>query len=172
MGTLVNIDEGIRSVVRQALDDLLLPNDEGGLGKRCLLVYPPVPEPCDNRSSNHARSGAPVPFPPGSSCPCCSGSGFRAREASEEVVLKCNWKPKTFALPVPRLEARVPYSLVETKGYLVDLPKVLRAQHMVLAIPVEPYVRQRFRLAGQPGDKSNIVPGRYFVALWEQVSGG
>lgn len=87
---------------------------------------------------------------------------------SETVVLKCNWEPRRFLTPVPGWELRVPNSIVEVKGFLTDLPKLLRARHLVVNIPLAPYLRQEYVLLGEPGDPSNIVSGRYFVAVLEQ----
>jgi hypothetical protein len=177
MAKIFSIDPSIRQVVSDVMDDLLANTSQGGMGKTCRLVYPPKLTPClnciydsvANRSSNRPVSGAPQPFPPGTLCPMCSGKGMNSQEQSEEITLKCNWEPRNFLKP-SSVDIRLPYSVVEVKGYMSDLPKILKCDHLILNLPVEPYIRQKFRLMGEPGDPSNIVPGRYFVAFFERLA--
>lgn len=177
MSKIFSIDAGVRQVVQDALDDLLLPAEEGGLGKHCLLVYPPRYVTCDcqrdavgNKPSARGPNGAPAPFPYLKGCPACNGEGRKATQATEDVVLKCAWDARKFSLPVPNLQARLPYSVVQTKGYLSDVPKLMKADHILINLPIAPFLRQTFKMVGTPGDPSNIVQARYCFALWEQVN--
>lgn len=177
MGKLFALDADIKRVITDALDDLLANEKDGGLGKTCRLVYPPRSVPCNcvkdpvgGKHANRPVGGAPVPFTATQPCPVCNGEGRREDEVSEEITLKCNWEMKKFFFPVRNLELRVPHSVVEVKGYLKDLPKIMKCDHLVLNLPVEPYLRQKFTLAGEPGDPSNIVQGRYFVAALERMA--
>lgn len=146
------------------------------LGKRCRLVYPHTWTDCTNcvshqvgnRSVSHWRSGGPVFFPDGASCPVCGGQGKRAHESSEEISLVCEWEPKKFILPLPSVDVRVPYGLLQTKGEMVHLPKVVRCDHLVVDLPMESLVRARYHLAGEPFDKHQIAQGKFFTALWER----
>ena len=64
MGKIFTLSDDIKSVVTDALDDLITE-----LGKDCRLVYPPRFVPCGNciydpiagKSSNHWKSGGPIP---------------------------------------------------------------------------------------------------------------
>jgi hypothetical protein len=178
MGKLFSLDRQTKQVISDALDDFLVNNADGGLAKSCLLVYPStfvecpncVRDPIGGKSANRPRSGAPVPFTAGQPCPVCSGKGQKEVEQTEEITLKCNWEPKTF-VKVANLDVRVPYSLVETKGFLTDLPKILKADHLVVNLPIASYLRQKFRLEGEPGDPGNIIQGRYFTAVWRRWNG-
>jgi hypothetical protein len=178
MGKLFTLDDSIKSVITDALDDILANTADGGLGKTCLIVYPGRSVPCNNcvwdpignKSANRPVSGAPVPFSSGP-CPVCGGQGRRTDQATEEITLKCNWEMKRFAFPIPSIKLRAPYSLVEVKGYMVAVPKLLKMDYIVVNLPVAPYIRQKFRLASEPGDPSNIVQGRYFIALLERADG-
>ncbi len=60
----------------------------------------------------------------------------------------------------------MPYGTIQTKGYLVDLPKIQRADRAVFQPPIQSTLRMTFRLAGEPADVSNIIQGRYCVATW------
>ncbi len=178
MGKIFSLDDSIKATIQDALDDLLVNGAEGGLGKTCLLVYPPryircencVLDPNSGRSVGRWRHGGPMPFS-ASRCPMCQGEGRKAEEVSEEMTLLCNWDARKFVTPIPNVQLRAPYSLVETKGYLKDLPKLIKCDHMVFQIPVSPIVRQRFKLVGEPSDRSNIIQARYFVAVWERFNG-
>jgi len=175
---IFSIDSDIKSVIQDAMDDMLANTKDGGLGKTCLLVYPARYIKCDNcvldphsgRSTGRYRHGGPMPFNQGK-CPMCQGEGRKAHEVSEEITLNCNWEPRKFVTPIPGIDLKIPYSLVETKGYMSDLPKILKADHMVFQLPVNPIIRQKFKLVGEPGDRSNIVQGRYFYAIWERWNG-
>lgn len=180
MGKIFQLDSDTKQVIQDALDDLLVNNANGGLGKTCLVVYPSryvacvncVLDPIGKKSANRPRTGAPIPFTAGQSCPMCSGQGQKAVEDSEQLTLKCNWEPRKFISPAKgNIDIRIPYSVVEVKGYMADLPKLLKADHLVVNLPIAPFLRQKFRLVGEPGDPSNIIQGRYFVALFERWNG-
>jgi hypothetical protein len=169
MGKIFTLDADVKSIIQDAIDDLI-----GELGKDCRLVYPPkmtycvncASDPIGHKPSNRWKTGGPVHFPMGSLCPMCNGEGRRAEEVTEVIKLLCEWDPKKFVFPVPSLDVRTPFSVVQVKGFLTDLPKVLRCDHMVLQIPIEGIIRKTYKLSGEPGDYSNIVQGRYFVAVW------
>jgi hypothetical protein len=171
MGTLFSLG-AVKPTVRQALDDLITE-----LGKACRLVYPPRWVPCGdcifdavgNKSSNIWRTGGPVPFGAGTTCPLCNGAGKSSQEVSEVVTMLCAWDPRDFYVPVPRLDLRVPNGFIQTKGYLTDAPKMSRADHAIFELPLENSLRQTFKLAGEPVDVSNIIQGRYCVATWKRV---
>lgn len=173
MGTIFTLDSQIKSVIQDALDDLITE-----LGKDCKLVYPPKWSECLNcitpydpigqKPSCFYRQGGPVPFGDGI-CPVCNGAGKQSSEVSEVLKFLCEWNPQKFIRPVSNLNIQIPYSLVQTKGYLTDLPKVLQADHLIFQVPIEGLMRKRYRLASEPGDPSNIIQNRYFVALWQRA---
>ena len=173
MGTIFTLTPALKAVITTALDDLIIE-----LGKNCRLVYPPrmvacnncVYDPVGNKSSNFWLSGGPLPFSSGSTCPFCDGAGRRAEEVTEDVVMLCAWEPRKFFYPVKHRDIRAPFSILQTKGYIQpDLAKVLRSEHLVFQTGIEGLLRKKFKLMGQPGDQSNIIQGRYFIATWEQV---
>lgn len=176
MANIFSIDADTRRVILGVLDDFLADSEDGGLARKCLVVYPPRQARCENcvydqssnRSSNRPRSGAPVPFAVGAACPLCSGRGTREEAATEELVLKCTWEFKKFLSPPQGVDVRLPNSVVEVKGYMTDLPKLLKAQHLVVGLPTAPYLRQAVTLIGEPFDPSSLVPNRYFVSYWQR----
>lgn len=172
MGKVFTLTDSVKSIITDALDDLITE-----LGKPCRLVYPPrwvscqncLPDPIGRKSSNIWKTGGPLPFSNGSICPLCDGVGRRASEASEVVQMLCAWEPKSFFYPLPGVDLRVPYGIVQTKFYLTDLPKVEQCDHMIFQIAIEGIAKRPYKLLGEPGDRSNIIQGRYATASWERA---
>ncbi len=171
MGKIFSLDADVKGIITDALDDLI-----SELGKDCRIVYPPkmvlcancVSDPIGHKPSNRWKTGGPTQFSLGSLCPMCNGDGRRAEEVTEILRFLCEWDPKRFFKPLRNLDVRLPMGICQTKGYLADLPKVLRCDHMVLQVPIEGTLRLTYKLSGEPGDYSNIIQGRYFVATWER----
>lgn len=147
------------------------------LGKDCRLVFHAGSEQCNNclpdpigkKSSNRYLHGGPAPFVNGQTCPLCGGEGTRAVVITESIRLKCEWDSKKFVpLPAP-LDIRISNSVVETKGYMRDLPKVLRADHLLFQTDMDDVRKYKYRLMREPGDKHNVLQNRYFVAYWERT---
>lgn len=172
MGTIFTLTPAIKKVIQNALDDLITE-----LGKPCRLYYPGKVVPCPNcvfdstnqRGGLTFKNGGSVPFPNGTICPVCNGKDLKISQTSEVINMLCAWEPKNFWHPIPSLDIRVPFSLVQTKGYLIDLPKLVKCDYMIFDVDIEGYVSQKFKLVSMPGDRSNIIQGRYFVCTWEQV---
>lgn len=174
------LDAATRAVIAQALDDILLPADEGGLGKRCRLVYPPRFAPCPNcvfdpvgnRSSGRYKAGGPAPFAAGQPCPVCQGEGKTQTAATEDLVLGVTWEPKAFVRPLPaNVDLRTPHATCQTRGFLRYAPKLAKCDHLIVDVPVEGLLRQKMRLAGEVSSPGNIIQGRYCVATWTRFNG-
>lgn len=161
-------------VAQDAIDTIIL-----ALGRPCRLIYPPLTKQCPNcnwdtaakRSSGVYAEGGPMPFNRGQNCPICNTKGVIETEQTDTITLLCNFTPKDWnAMGLPaELQVRVPGAAALTKGFLTDLPKIKRCREAVLATNIEAYTRLRFQLAGDPLDVSNIVQGRYFIALWKRA---
>lgn len=169
MGNIFTITNDIREIAQGAIDDLI-----NELGKTCQVVYPPkrvfcancVYDPIGQKSSNKYKSGGSMPFSFGT-CPMCNGAGYHNESATDNITLLCAWQPQNwFILPQ---NIRVPAGDLQTKGFITDLPKVIACIEMIVELPVEPYIRCKFRLASQPVDPGNIIQNRYFVATWERI---
>lgn len=174
MGVLFTLTLPIKSIIQQALDDLITE-----LGKNVRLVYPAKWVSCVNcvydnighKSSNYYKSGGPLQFPNGGICPLCNGKGKIEQEVTETIRMLCSFDPKDFYRPVPQVDVRLPYgSRIQTKCYLSDLPKIMRADHAVFETDIESVLRQTYKLASEPADVSNIVQGRYVVADWSRIA--
>lgn len=170
MGRIFTLTEDIRQIAKDAIDDLI---DQ--LGKNCRLIYPSVEtdcpnciyDPTTNRSSGRYQAAGPRPFPNGTICPVCRGAGKLSADSSEVIKMLCQWNPRNYQQLPGNIQ--VPNSVLQTKGYLTDMPKVMRSRKMVLEIDIEQYNRFTFELWGEPIDQGNIIQGRYFIALWKRV---
>lgn len=175
------ISDEIRSTAAAALDSLLAPAEEGGLGKHCDLLFEPRRVRCPNcywsaaegRSSNHYKPGGPQPFPDGGLCPVCVGKGVLLTPVRQDIVLLCNWNPRTWvALPgmnPANVNVEVPGGMLQAKGFMKDLPRVLQARKMVVQKPIEGINQYVYALDGEPIDPGNILPGRYFLSMWRRA---
>ena len=171
MAKLFTLSNDVKTIAQNAIDDLI---DQ--LGKDCLLLYPPLPEPRNNcildpignKSSNHWFNGGPMPFPNGSICPMCNGGGFHFKEMTKPIKLLIANSPSEWFVKFPH-NIQVPAGTIQTKGYTTDLPDVLQTRKMVLQVSLQPMIRFTYELAGEPIDQGNIVQGRYWVAMWNRV---
>lgn len=172
MGKIFTLDADIKGVIQDALDDLITE-----LGKDCLLVYPPKMSRCPNcifdpklnKSTNRYNGTGPYFFDKGI-CPYCNGLGKMESSVNEPIKMLCRWEPKKFFYPIQNLDIRKPYSILQTKFYLKDLPKVNKADSLIFQLPIEPYTVMTYTLLNAPGDQSNIIQGRYAVATWERIT--
>jgi hypothetical protein len=165
----------IRPAAQEAIDGLLQ-----GLGKDCQLVFPGKPDFCPNcvwdptakRSSGRAKAGAAQPFAWGTPCPVCKGLGRLADtgEILQPVKLLISWDPAKWWVKPP-VNIQVPAGMMQTKGFLTDLPRVLQSRILIAELPIEPVRKYRFQLAGEPIDPGNILQARYFVVNWTREGG-
>ena len=166
------ITESIRQQVIKYEDAII-----NEAGRKCSLTYPAVKtdcpncifDPTTNRSSGRYKVGGPRPFPTGTICPVCRGAGRLESQQSKDIQLFLNWNPRQWIMPVPTVALEVPFSYVQTKGYLSDLSDILRSRRMIVQSPVPPYVSYTFELYGEPIDPGRIVQGRYCLCMWKRL---
>jgi hypothetical protein len=159
-------------IMSDTIDDMIV-----NFGKDCLLVYPAKQIPCNNcilapiqggngfRSTNTYKQGGPIPFITGNLCPVCGGRGMISQAEKTSVVkLLCRWNPADFILLPGSIE--VPFSVVETEGLLTDWPRVQQSRVMIVELPIQPYIRARFELSGEPVDVNSIAQAKTFTCHW------
>jgi hypothetical protein len=162
----------MQNILKRGYDSLI-----NVLGTPCVIYYPPIWEPCSNcladvignKSSNRYKHGGPVPFQVGSICPACSGNGKRAKETTESSKFLTAYDPKKFFYPVPTLDVRQPYAVIQLEGFLTDLPKLRRAEYVIIHADIKGVAEGRYRLSSEAFDDNNIVQGRYFFCTMEKV---
>jgi hypothetical protein len=174
MGTIFTISDGIRNLAKDAFSDLI-----NQLGKPCKLIFPPkmtacancIPDPIGNKSSNRYNTGGPAPFPMGSICPVCGGKGQIATENSRVVTLLINEDPKQFdkSLQLNNSNIYYPDGTIQAKGFIADLPDVLKCTEMIKDTNIQPYIEYRYKRYGEPLSPGNIVQGAFFISLWTRV---
>ena len=164
------LTQDIKNIAQAAIDDLI-----NQLGKTCRLYYPPNKVACanckldprGNKSSNIWINGGPIPFN-NTVCPMCEGKFFTFQEVTEVITLLCTWNTQPYLQMQPHIQ--VPDGVLMTKGFIEDMPKVMRCQYMMVETAIEPMVHYRYKLAGEPIDPGNIVQGQFFQAMWKRYS--
>lgn len=145
-------------------------------GRDCLLYHTPRKVRCDNcqrlliggvLTATH-RSGGPIPFAHGQSCPVCEGAVLREEQSTETVVLFCVFEPAKFTRPAAAVPVVTAAGLAETHGLMSDWPKVRRAESALLPSSMAGNARARYRRVSEAWDTNDICPGRYFACLWER----
>jgi len=170
MGDLFTLTPDILALAKTAFSDLIVE-----MGKNCELYYTNT-IPCENcipddmigRGSVYNGTG-PNPFNLGM-CPLCNGTGNSQDFTSEIIRMSVNKEIKSFFGKVPNI--RIPDGSIQTRGYIADLPKVLRCDHMICQVELKPYIVETYKLYGTPTDKSNIVQNTFFYATWERYETG
>ena len=166
---------GIQQIAADAFDTLILQ-----FGKPCRLIYPAMMVPCPQgcptpvgakQATDVWRTGGMTKPGNISTCAVCGGTGQITKEQTEEITLLCDFDVKPWnRLQVPQeVDFRVPGGFCQTKGFLTDMPKVLRCQSAVLNTKAEPYLRYTYKLLSEPIENYKIVQGRYFQALWQRA---
>jgi len=175
MGELFTLTPEIIELGRKAFSDMIVE-----LGKNFTLYYPPTFTECVNcyydgesqRSSSVYRPGGPSPFSQGQICPVCVGVGGQLTNITEDIRMSVSFDVKTFYdfKLLKDTTYRIGESIMQSRGYIADLPKVIKCEYMVGPLNTQNYIQQRFKLISQPIDVSNIVQARFFVATWKVIS--
>lgn len=156
------------------LSDALI---DGETGHSCRLYYPAYPTECDNclldprtgKSSNIYKAGGPIPFQNFTICPRCGGSGRSSTKSTENVKLRIYWEPRDW-IDIG-VKFNVAYGICMTIGYMTDLPKIEKAQQILLNADLAPIRRWLCTRAGEAvphGFRQN----RYFIQYLERIGGG
>lgn len=142
------------------------------LGVNCTLYFIPAQIPCDNCENNPVtgkstgiyKSGGPISFS-GTFCPRCNGEGFYTTEESEVIKMRCYFDRNSW------LKAGLNFIASDTSaityGFIEDLPKIRKANSVILNSDQSAYNATRYSLLGEPvlhGFKKN----KYFIATWRQ----
>jgi hypothetical protein len=150
---------------------------DGDTGHQCTLYYPAKPTECDNcildprtrRSTNQYKAGGPIPFQDHTVCPRCGGSGRNTLKPTEIVYLRVYWEPKDWIDIGVKFD--VASGICMTIGYMTDLPKIEKAERILLNSDVKPLRRYFCKRAGEAvphGFRQN----RYFIQYMERTGGG
>ena len=148
-----------------------------GLGKICELIYPPKTTECPNcyydprtrRSNNIYKSGGPKPFENNTICPWCGGVGRSVASVAEQITLRIYWNPSEWSVVGSTIQN--PEGVAQVIGYITDLPKLERAQEIMLNKGVDGIRKYRCQREGEAtpwGFRQN----RYFSQFLRRIGGG
>lgn len=171
MGRILDIPSDVLRDMQAALDDV-----HDLKVKPCRLIYPPrltacscVVDPIGKKPYGYGLHGGPLPTPNLTNCPMCGGTGKKQTEQSEVIDLAVNWHPSQYQ-KIGDQTIRLPAGSILTKGYINLLPKVVRAQELIVNIDLEGYIKYRYKLYGEPIDPYSIFRSHYFMAFWERIA--
>lgn len=171
MGEYFEIEEDDVAYATGVFDDMLVE-----YGKPCKLSFQTTETVCPNcivnprtgESTNRYKTGGPLPFVAGEICPVCEGRGRIGGSGSYTLItMTIDWTPKAW-MNIGAESVRVPAGMVTTRGFMTDLPKVLRCSYAVLDIN-NPYTTNTFKLYGEPYSSGAFVKNRYFMAVWQRA---
>lgn len=166
------LDSSQIAAIKLKLDEMI-----STVGKVCKLYYHSVNIDCENcvnqtqigkKSKNAWRHGGPLPFSV-QGCPICGGTGKMAQESTENITMVINWDTKSI---VKNIAPNVifPFSIIQTRGYIYDLPKVLKCEDMEVQLPMGHMVAAKYKLINSPTDAFSVIQEKYFLATWERIS--
>jgi hypothetical protein len=176
--SIYSLDAADLADVSQILVDMLEQH-----GKACRLHYLPKMVDCaecsgrvaiGKQTKNVWKHGGPSPMS-ANVCSSCGGNGKRAQEVTENIKLvvdfnsKENWFGYNKALP-KNPTVTLPYGIIQTRGYIYDLPKVLKCVEMELQLPLQGIVYARYKLLNSPTDYYGVVQDKFFVGTWERIA--
>jgi hypothetical protein len=176
MADLFELDDQTLATVQQGIDSLI-----HQLGKWCKIIYEFDKVQCNNclfdssaqKSSGRYNGVGPKPFQ-GGRCPVCHGTGYipGGGTRSDIVQFLIDWQPKPWLFLGPNSTelAKIPRGLVQTKGFVTDLPKARQAKYLIVDYAnASPDSSNRYALWGEPLITGNIARNRYFVAFWQRI---
>ncbi len=145
-------------------------------GKKCRLIYPQSLNPCPNckidpktgMSTGIYKVGGPISFSNHTTCPWCYGRGRKSIPNEESINLRVFFDPKTWANIGIRIENT--NDTIQIIGYMSDLPKIERAQELVVDVQIRGIKEWRCQPHSEAipwGFKQN----RYFVQFWKRTGG-
>jgi hypothetical protein len=168
MVNIFEITDEIRNLAKLAFLDL-----HRDLSRQCRLYYPPrmitcincQSDPIGRKSSNRYLHGGPAPFPLGSICPMCGGTSRIAQESYDDIQLLIDEEPDIYK-KYPN--ANLPQGIIEAKGLISDMSKVLKCDYLIKDLTIRPYLEFRYTRYGEPVLPSNIVLNEFFISLWQR----
>jgi hypothetical protein len=152
---MFTIPSGLQTVYNEYADSLI---ESPMVGEPCTLEYPALKTACSNclpgplgAGGNVFRTGGPAPFSFGS-CPICQGSGFKEQLTTEEVRLRVYLSTNESRQKYNQVIASLNITDYEAQiiGYMKDLPKIRRANAIILINEQLGNVKIRTKIVSDP----------------------
>jgi hypothetical protein len=155
------------------MTDFLL---DGDTGHECTLYYPDKNTECDNchfssrigRSSGIYKTGGPIPFPAHGTCPRCGGRGRLSLPQTDTIDLRIYWETR-FWIDIG-VKFNASNNIAMTIGYMVDLPKMEKADKVLLNSSQQ-YIRRWMCQRAGEAIPHGFRRNRYFIQYVERISG-
>lgn len=147
---------------------------DGPTGQDCSLIYPVtkssicpncIYSPRQKKSSNIYKNGGPVPFENHTICPWCGGSGKSSRPIEEGIRLRVYWNPKDWSVTG---SIEIPNSYAMVIGYMYDLPKLEKAETIMLNTNLKTYNQWRFERSGE-ASPWGLAQDKYFSQMLKRI---
>jgi hypothetical protein len=152
---MISIPSSLQTLYNQGVDALLASDMTSEV---CQIVYPPKKVQCVNclpgplgQGANVYRSGGPAPFNFGS-CPVCQGKGYKEEETKADVRLRVYFASDRSKTENYKVLANLKVDDYEAQliGYMTDLVKIKRADHIMLVKNNGGNQSIKCRLIGEP----------------------
>lgn len=139
--------------------DMFLSNDN--FSRLCTIIYPSLKTPCTQcvTGGNGTYSHGGPALAGNDNCAFCGGVGYKDSEVTGSIRLRIYWNKKNWITGQP---AQISDAVVQVIGYTVDLPKLLRADSILL-VSEQKELEQSYRITGDPF-YHGFGKNRYFVA--------
>ena len=149
---------------------------DGETGQNCTLIYPDKWTQCDNcifdistgRSAGVYLSGGPQPFST-QLCPRCNGAGRHQSPVTDTIRMRVYWERKSWIdIGVKFAD---PDGVAMCIGYLVDLPKLERANTAILNSDIQPIASYECTRLGE-AKPHGMRQNRYFIQYMKRTGSG
>jgi len=152
--------------------------EEGACSAPCLLDYGVTKwnactnctyNPIGRKSGNRYKSGGPIPFPNGQTCPMCNGAGRIGDEQTEEIHMMVIWDYDSWInVGGQDRTTQTPGGFAQTISDITTYAKIKRAKTVLLNTDVSNYEKHRFQRDGEP----NLcgIGEQYVITMWERMS--
>lgn len=168
--SIISIPSDVITSIQTAFDDIFTIS-----AKPCQVVYPGVPTSCSNcqidpigqKPGFTYRHGGVIPFPNGTACPLCTGTGYSAVNATASISLLIGWHPRDINLELDGVT--LPFGVIKVQGYFTDLPVLMNAEFIIIQLPIQGYIEGRYRRFREPFDQNNLIKNRFFTTYLKRV---
>lgn len=168
------ISSNFKHVFNQAIDALL---ENGSLTVPCKVRYSGQSNTisCNNCifdqishvSANIYNNLGPNPFPDGSICPVCVGTGISTVDTVSEILyLACIFDSK-YWLNYSSKSINIPNGMVQTLCHSNLLTKIRNAQDIIMDTNISDYGNYTYERAGDP-EPVGLGDNRYIITMWKR----
>jgi hypothetical protein len=159
---MVSIPSGVFTTYKTFADALI--ND---LGVQCTLVYPEkltevssADNPTTSRSINAHRRGGRDAYKRGDKI-------IKPVETTETIKLRVYWRPRDWINTGFNME--IPDNYIQTIGYLTDLPKLRKAEKIIVNANLDGYGGDSEFQRASEHYTVGLQQDRYIAMFWERV---